>query len=203
MDKNRLTNADTGRRSTRRLSLLLLLLALIVSVLLTGCSDKDKMPKVPELSFADYGENEWELKILRLSDEEGFILEKFGTITRSEEIFGLRASYDAPSYIYSGIYALQDSARLDSLIWKRLKSTLSKYPDILVLGFLYYADNIYLAAEEAQGIAIYSLSEKAVFSGGITPDELCEKIWAYHRYVEENGPEGTPGGNGIDIGTVS
>ena len=169
-----------------------------ITASLPKLSEKD-VPAVPSLDYRGFGDNEWELKRLRLSRQGFAVLDERGRVSRSDGHFELNDAKDSDR---RGVE--QSDEYLSQTFWFGLDEILTSDIGEAALGFIEYYGCYYLVAEEERGIYLYALGlvtpvvDTRPFIGGMRFDEFCEKAWQFFCYVE-NSPETIYGGDGINI----
>lgn len=188
-----------------------LLITLIVSVV--GCSNQPSLAstlsefdstsplsilvknQAPELkiSYVDLGDNEWELKRLRLSRESFEVLDERGIISKkNSDGFTIRNTFD--SFRYSDLETSNEY--LEKTLWLGIESIVNAENNKSILGFLEYYGSYYIVLNEDAAIVLYSLGETPTFEGSIDLREFSERAWNFFC-SKENAPETIYGGTGL------
>lgn len=147
---------------------------------------------MPVLEYLGMGENEWELKRLRLSSQGFEVLDERGIISQQEDCYALAKASDS----YRADYLEANSEYMEVALWSGLGDILSTQSENAVLGFVEYYGVYYLVTSVNQGYVLYSLGRALVFEGGMPFDEFCKKAWEFYCYTV-NAPEVIYGGDGI------
>jgi len=158
----------------------------------------DDIPKLPVISYANMGDNEWELKRLRLSVQGFEVLNERGRISRKDGKFSLSDASDS-----TRANVESNSEYLERTFWFGLGGLLDSGAVGSTLGFLEYYGFYYLVSDYGSdiGIVLLPLGLDTENRGTIPFDRFCEKAWEFFCYTE-NAPEPIYGGDGIDISNL-
>ena len=150
------------------------------------------VPKIPSFTYANLGENEWELKRLRLSPGGFEVLDERGRVSRLDDgSFSLSDTSDS----FRAAYLEKSNEYLERMIWISLRGILEAGYNETIRGFLEYYGSYYLAMDEDSEVVLYALSDNPGFQGGMPLTEFCKRAWIW--YCDVQLPLSPTGGNGL------
>lgn len=187
----------------------LMLIVLSVVLVVSACKSKDPVLPItetspqtpieadesasPVLTYVVTGENEWELKRLRLSQQGFEVLNERGRVfLEDESAFSLVNATDS---FRRDVESREEY--LEIAFWSGLKDLLSTDVFVNTQGFLEYYGYYYLVTEESNGTMLYHLGTPTIFDGGMYLDTFYQKALEFYKFIE-NEPETIYGGDGVN-----